>query len=88
MQSGNVALQRTVGFYRDKSALRTQTLSLSADYLNVLGIYFGNYHWNVWCASVRRVVGNNRTFSLCVTLLKSLYLVLFHIHCAENKICH
>ena len=52
----------------------------------MLGVYLGNYHRNVGSSSVSGVVGNNGAFSLCIALFKCLYLVLFHIHCAENEV--
>ena len=52
---------------------------------------FGNNHRNVGSPTVSRVIGNHGDFRLSISLLKRLYLVLFHINSAEykaDKLCH
>ncbi len=88
MKRGNIALDRAVGFYCNKSALSSETFSLSLDNLDMIGVYLRNYHRYVGSESMCGIVGNYRAFSLCVSFFQSLYLVFFHINCAEAEIYH
>ena len=55
-ERGNIALDGAVGLNGDEAALCTKTLSLTVDNLNVVGVYFRNYHRNVGRPAVGTVV--------------------------------
>ena len=44
------------------------------------------YHRNIRCPSVSRIVGDNRSFCLGISLLKNTDLILLHIYCRKYKI--
>ena len=88
VECGNIALNRAVGLDSDEASLCAETLALSLDYLDVLGVYLGHYHGNVGSETMSGVIRYYRALSFSVLLLESLYFVFFHIYCAEAEIYH
>ena len=86
MQSGHIALEGAVGLDGDKAALGAQTLALSGDDVQVLGVDLRHHHGDVGREAVGRVVGHHRALVLGIGLLQRTDLVLFHVNGAEHKV--
>ena len=86
MDRGDIALERTVGFYRNKATPGAEPLFLMFDDGRVLRIDFRDDHRHVGGAAMGRIVGDHRAFRLCIRFFQRPDFVLFHIHRAEHKI--
>jgi hypothetical protein len=85
-KGGDIALNGTIGFDSDKALLRSQTLTLNGDDLQVRGIYFRDHHGNVRGPTVGGVVGYNGALCSGIGLLQGTDIILFHIYRTEDKV--
>jgi len=88
LNSGNIALQRAVGFHGDKAALCAEAFALMIDHADVIGVDLRHHHRNIRRGAVSAVVGNNGALFLCVGFLKRPDLFFFHIDGTEDEIHH
>ena len=86
MEGRNIALDRAIGFYRDKATFGTQPFPLRRNDLCMGSIDLGNNHRNIRCGTVRGIVRDDRTFCFCIGLLKGFDFLFLHINCTEDKI--
>ena len=86
VQGGNIALQAAVGLDSDEAALGAQTLALSGNDLDVIGIDLGHHHGHIRGKAVCAVVGDHRALGLCIGFFQCLDLILRHVDGAENEI--
>ena len=86
MNGRHIALQRTVGFYCNKSAFCTKASALCVNNLSVVVVDFRNNHWYIRCAAMCTVVGNYRAFRFCVCFFQCANFIFFHVNCTEYKI--
>ena len=70
----------------DKAARGAETRTLGIDDGDMLRVDLGNDHRDVLCSAMSGVVGNNRRFSLGISLLQSTDFFFFHINGAEREI--
>ena len=87
-QCRHVALNRAVRLYSDKTTLRTQTLSLALDDLDVFRIHFRYNHRHIRCETVCRVVGYDRAFCLCIAFFQCTDLIFLHVYGTEYEVHH
>ena len=86
VQEGDIGLQRAVALDGDEAALCPQPPALRGDNGEMVVIDLGNDHGHVGRRTVRRIVGDDGHFELCILFLERLDLLLFHVDGAKDKV--
>ena len=86
VDSGHVALQRTVALNGNEAPLGAKPLALVLDDLGVVRVQLWNNHGNVRGYAVLFVVGDDRALQLGIALFQGQDVLGVHIDSTEHKV--